>query len=130
MTVTPTDLGTYLGQALDDDRAQLLIDMAVGLCESIVTPLPDAADAVVLDVVTRAFVNPTNAESQTAGPFSAGFGAVAGGLWLTRQNKATLRRLSGSGGAFSIDVLSETAGQGLPWWDTGLTTSGDWDQIP
>lgn len=135
MTVTPTDLGTYLGQAVDPDRAQLLIDMAVGLCESIVTPLPDAADAVVLDVVTRAFVNPANAETQTAGPFAAGFGAVGGGLWLTRQNKAALRRLSGSGGAFTIDTMPVTAATSLPSWEvnnwgsSGVYGSG-WDQTP
>lgn len=135
MTVTPDDLGTYLGQTLDPVRAQLLIDSAVQLCESLVNPLPAGADAVVLDVATRAFSNPTNAQHQGAGPFSAAYGPVGGGLWLTRQNKATLRRLAGSGGAFTIDTMPATAGQGLPWWDNntwgyGLGLAGDWDQIP
>jgi hypothetical protein len=135
MTVTPDDLGTYLGQPLDATRAQLLIDSAVQLCESVVRPLPDGADAVVLDVATRAFSNPTNATHQGTGPFSAAYGPVGGGLWLTRQNKATLRRLNGSGGAFTIDTLPATAGQNLPWWDNnswgyGVDVMADWDQTP
>jgi hypothetical protein len=130
VTVYPEDLGTYLGTTVDEVRAQQLIDLAQQLCESIVTPLPDGADAVVLDVATRAFSNPSNAQTQAAGPFSAAFGAVGGGLWLTRQNKATLRRLSGAGGAFTIDTMPATAGTGLPWWDTASVTDGDWDQVP
>ncbi|HEU5026586.1 MAG TPA: hypothetical protein VFV01_16845 [Spirillospora sp.] len=134
MTVTPTDLGTYLGVTIDpgDDRAMLLIDLATQLCESIVNPLPDGADAVVLDVVSRAFTNPTNAHQQTTGPFSASYGTVAGGLWLTRANKATLRRLAGSGGAFTIDVAPVTA-PAVPWWEVntwGFDDLADWNQTP
>lgn len=132
MAVTPTDLGTYLNAdiATDDPRATQIIGNAVSLCESIVSPLPDGSDAVVLDVSARAYVNPANAQQQTTGPFSVGYGAVAGGLWLTRQNKATLRRLAGGGGAFSFDTTPATAGQNLPWWDTGNPWVGDWDSPP
>ena len=139
MTVTPTDLGTYLNATIDTERAQLLIGLATELCKSIVVnadgTLPDGADAVVLDVACRAYANPANAQSQTVGPYNASFGPVGGGLWLTRQNKATLRRLAGSGGAFSIDTLPATAGTGLPWWEInawgfGGDFGGDWDQTP
>jgi hypothetical protein len=140
VTVTPTDLGTYLGATVDADRGQLLIDLAVQLCKSIVVDstgnLPDGADAVVLDVATRAYSNPTNVTSQGAGPFPVSYGAVGGGLWLTRQNKATLRRLAGSGGAFTIDTLPTTAGVGLPPWERnvwgfdGDVVGNDWDQTP
>jgi len=131
--VEPADLGTYLGVTVDDARAQKLIDLATALCQSIVNPLPDGAEAVVLDVVARAYSNPTNAPQQSAGPFSVSFGAVGGGLWLTRQNKATLRRLAGSGGAFTIDTMPATAGTSLPWWDVNQwgggqdLYGGDWD---
>jgi len=135
VTVTPTDLGTYLGIAIDpaNDRAILLIDLATQLCQSIVSPLPDGGDAVVLDVVSRAWSNPTNAHQQGAGPFQASYGTVAGGLWLTRANKATLRRLAGSGGAFTIETMPATAASGLPWWDVNAWSTGqglyggDWD---
>jgi hypothetical protein len=130
----PADLGTYLGTTVDEDRAQLLIDSAVQLCESIVAPLPTGADAVVLDVATRAYSNPANATQQAAGPFSANFGPVGGGLWLTRQNKAALRRLAGSGGAFTIDTMPATAGTLLPPWEInrwgGYGNYGDWDVTP
>ena len=135
MTVTPTDLATYLGVDSPDTnwttRAQAIIDQAVNLCSSLVNPLPTAADAVVLDVSARAFTNPANAQSTGMGPFSASFGPVGGGLWLTRQNKATLRRLTGGGGAFSVDLTPANAATDMPWWDTGDTyyglDAGDWD---
>lgn len=137
MTVTPTDFGTYLGNpGIDTDRAQLLIDLATQLCQSIINPLPVGADAVVLDVATRAYSNPQNVTAQAAAPFSVSYGPVGGGLWLTRQNKATLRRLSGQGGAFTIDTMPATAGQGLPAWEQDVWGYGeaeignDWDQIP
>ncbi|MGZ6806388.1 MAG: hypothetical protein ACXVGG_07110 [Mycobacteriaceae bacterium] len=133
--ITTADLGTYLGVTIDETRAQLLIDQAVALCESICSPLPDGSAAVVLDVAARACSNPTNVQSQGAGPFPVTYGPMAGGLWLTRQNKATLRRLNGSGGAFTIDTMPATAGQGLPWWDNnswgyGIDVMADWDQTP
>lgn len=127
LIVDPADLGTYLGDTtIDPDRALLLLIAAQALCESIVTPLPAGAEAVVWDVTARAFANPTNTQSEGAGPFTVTFGAVAGGLWLTNQNKATLRRLAGMGGAFNIDTMPATAGQNLSWWDTGSCVTDDW----
>ena len=136
MTVTPADLGTYLGVTVDNTRAQYLIDRATDLCTSLVNPLPTGSDAVVLDVAARAYLNPGNAQTQGTGPYSVGFGPVGGGLWLTRQNKATLRRLGGGGGAFSFDTMPSTAAQNIPWWEQNTWGSGselinpDWDQIP
>jgi hypothetical protein len=134
VTVTPADLGTYLGSTVDETRADTLLHLAVLLCESICNPLPATADVVVLDVAARAYSNPGNVTSQGAAPFSVNYGAVGGGLWLTRQNKATLRRLNGGGGAFTIDTAPAVA-QALPWWETnawnfgeGLTSS-DWDSL-
>lgn len=134
MTVTPADLGTYLGATVDDARAQYLIDRATDLCQSIVNPLPDGADAVVVDVAARAYSNPARASQQMAGPFAASYAAMAGGLWLTRQNKATLRRLGGGGGAFTIDTMPADAGTNLPWWNSGGwiytdVTPGDQDDF-
>jgi hypothetical protein len=119
MTVLASDLGTYLGVTADDARASYLIGLATQLCQSVVNPLPAGADAVVLDVAARAYGNPANVIQQTVGPFSANYGPVAGGLWLTRANKATLRRLAGGGGAFTIDTTPANAGQGLAPWDEG-----------
>ncbi len=117
--VDPADLAAVLGVgSLDDDRAAALIELAQSLCESIVSPLPDAARAVVLSVAARAYQNPVNAQSQTAGPYNVSYGpAASGGLYLSRQDRATLRRLSGRGTAFTIDPTPVDAGVGVPWWD-------------
>lgn len=123
MTVAPADLGLYLGADVDTDRAQYLIDRATDLCQTIVNPLPSGADAVVLDVAGRAYVNPSNVTSQGVGPFQASYGTAAGGLWLTRQNKVALRRLAGTGSAYSIDPTPADVGKGLPFWDWDTSAS-------
>lgn len=120
MTVTPADLALYLGSEVDTARATFLIARATDLCTSVTSPLPPGSDAVVLDVTARAWMNPGNVTSEGMGPFNATFGAGAGGLWLTRQNKVSLRRLAGRGSAFAIDptpAAAATAIQGLPFWD-------------
>lgn len=126
--VSVSDFELYLGvSSIDQSRATLVLSSAQSLCEAIVSPLPNGAESVVLDVAARAFTNPTNVQSQAVAPFSVAYGAVSGGLWLTNANKATLRMLAGgSGGAFTIDTMPATAGAGLPWWDYGnLTPFGD-----
>jgi hypothetical protein len=126
VTVAPTDLATYLGvgAAIDTARATYLVAQATALCQSIVNPLPAGSDAVVLDVAARAYSNPSNAQTQSLGPFSATFGAAGGGLWLTRQNKATLRRLNGGGSAFSIDTTPAAGvAVGLPFWDWDINAA-------
>lgn len=106
--VSPTaaTLGVYLATPdIDEARATLLIGQAENLCRSIVNPLPAGAEAVVLSVAARVYVNPSQATSQTAGPFNVA--QPFPGLYLTRADKATLRRLGGvGGGAFSIDPTS------------------------
>jgi hypothetical protein len=127
VTVSSADLGTYLGFAVDTTRATLILANATALCLSIIDPLPVGADAVILDVAARAYGNPANVQQQTVGPYSANYGPAGGGLWLTRSNKATLRRLGGGGGAFMIETMPATAGQGLPWWDAGVVVYDDFD---
>jgi hypothetical protein len=128
MTVTPDDLATYLDvTSINEDRAQLLIDKATAMCQSIVSPLIDADDAVVLDVAQRAYTNPTNAQSQSMPAGAVAYAPVGGGLWLTRQNIAILRRNHGGGGAYTIDVTPAGAAQNLPWWDANAAGLGDWD---
>ena len=120
MTVVAADLGLYLGAEVREDRATYLIAQATSLCESIISPLPAGADAVVLDVAARAYSNPGNVSSQNVGPYSTSYGGAAGGLWLTRQNKATLRRLAGGSSAFGIDPVNpdqiKNATGELPYW--------------
>lgn len=134
--VSTNDLSLYLNDpSIDVDRAQMIINQAIALCETIVNPLPldpdgvnqYGAQAVVLDVVQRAYSNPTSARSsnlatysENLGPFSDGNpGSTGGGLWLTENNKSTLRQLAGGGGAFMIDTLPDDFVPCLPPWDNG-----------
>ena len=99
-----SDLQTFLGNSsIDSNRALMMLDGAYNLCSSIVTPLPETAAFVVLTVAARAFSNPEGITSETVGPFSVQ--RASAGLYLTKSDKATLRRLSGRKGAFSADTL-------------------------
>lgn len=109
------DLSTYLGQDVDPARATLLLDLAEKRCLAVVNPLPDGAEAIVLDVVTRAYSNPTNLTSDATGPYLTTFGRGSGGLWLTAQNIAALRSLAGGGMAFTIDPTPADAGPLNMW---------------
>lgn len=101
---TPDDLQLYLGASdIDDDRAALILSLSEDLCSTIVSPLPDAASVVILTVAGRAFSNPEGVTSETVGPYTVQ--RPANGLYLTRADKASLRRLAGGSGAFSIDTL-------------------------
>jgi hypothetical protein len=107
--VTPADFGVYLGQDVDVTRATLILAKAQALCETIVTPLPAGADVVVLPVAARAYGN-TLSMTQVGmgsayGTFSQTGSGGVGGLYLSRSDKATLRRLAGHTGAFTVDLL-------------------------
>lgn len=129
LTVTVTDLKNCLDdQNINVTRAQMILNFATVLCESIVNPLPAGAEVVVLDVAQRAYAVPP----EGVGPYATIAPATmgAGGLFLTRNNETTLRRLAGRGGAFSIDTIPATFTPSLPVWDTGVTVIGDWDTPP
>lgn len=115
----PSDLAVVLGVAsVDEDRAAVLIELAQGLAETVISPLPYAARGVVLGIAARVYSNPQNVQSQTVGPYTAQFGTGAsGGLYLSRQDRATLNRIAGRGGAFTFDV-GPTASPVLPPWDS------------
>jgi hypothetical protein len=143
MTADAPTLDTYLGLggSIDSARATLTLSLATDACLSIVNPLPDGSDGVVLDVAARAYSNPTNAQTGAANPYSPGLPPVMGGLYLTKANIAMLRRLSAdaSSGAFSIDPTPADAGPDNFWGQLPEDPSqpfdvppfyGDWDQIP
>ncbi|MFJ8594875.1 hypothetical protein [Streptomyces sp. NPDC093598] len=110
--VAPTaeQLGLYLGLAeIDGTRADLLIEQAVALCETVVKPLPEQATAVVLSAAGRAYVNPQQVSYETIGPMSVQRPSGSGGLYLTRADKAALKSAAGRGGAFTVDPTPTTA---------------------
>jgi hypothetical protein len=111
---TPDDLGVYLGTTVDPTRAALVLELAQGLCETVTSPLPAAAKGTVLAVAARAFNNVTSAHQAGIGSAQVSYGAPnssvgIGGLFLSKTDTKTLRRLSGRTGAFSVDLLAVDA---------------------
>jgi hypothetical protein len=106
-----SDLGTYLGDpAIDSTRATQSLQLAQDLCETIWSPLGPTALGTVLAVAARQYANATSANNVALGSGHIGYGGPGasqgiGGLYLSRSDKTTLRRLAGRGGAFSVSVL-------------------------
>lgn len=103
MDVTHADLALYLGTEVDEARATFLIAMAVSLVSEIIADPPDTARAVVLSAVARAYTNPTGVTTEMVGPYQAT--RPSAGVYLTKPERASLRRLAGRSGAFSVDLL-------------------------
>ena len=113
---TAEQLGLFLDLAeINGERADLLLEQAVALCETVVKPLPDQATAVVLSVAGRAYVNPQQVTYETIGPQSVQRPAGSGGLYLTKADKAALKSLAGRGGAFTVDPTPADADPSPTW---------------
>jgi hypothetical protein len=118
-------LALYLGlDEIQGDRADLLITSAMGLCQTVVKPLPEGAEAVVLSVAGRAYVNPQQVSYETIGPMSVQRPSGSGGLYLTKNDKAALKSLAGRGGAFTVDPTPATADPS-PTWPLDLDAHDD-----
>lgn len=116
--VAPTaeELALYLDlPEINGARADLLIQQAIALCESVVKPLPDRATAVVLSVAGRAYVNPQQVSYETIGPMSVQRPQGSGGLYLTKADKTALKSLAGRGGAFTVDPTPADATPAPSW---------------
>lgn len=129
--VAPTveELGLFLGlQEIDGDRADLLIGKAISLCQTVVKPLPEGADSVVLSVAGRAYVNPQQVSYETIGPMSVQRPTGSGGLYLTKADKSALKSLAGRGGAFTVDPTPDTADPWPSWpLDSGLGAGEEYE---
>lgn len=100
---TADDLALFLGQVVDDDRAELILGLAQDACEELLTPLPVTARRIVLSVAARVYSNPTSVTTEALGPYSASRPEI----YLTRQERASLWRIGGRGGAGSTSVLTQ-----------------------
>jgi len=109
----PVDLELYLGLdagTIDTARATLVLQLAHDLCESVVSPVPVLAKGIELGIASRVYANATSAHQLSLGSASVAFGSQnsatgIGGLYLSRADKITLRRLAGRGSAFTADLL-------------------------
>ena len=90
-----TVIEEYLGREFDEN-------------EQVPRPVRVVCARVAARAVSRAVDNPVGAEQQsyTAGPFSTsasyGNNSNSGGVFLTKQDKAMLRRFGGRRGAFTV----------------------------
>lgn len=110
---TAEDLGLLLDlDEINGDRADLLIQLAINLCLTVVRPLPEEASAVVLSSAARAYTNPQGVSYETIGPMSVQRPAGSGGLYLTKADKVALKSMAGRGGAFTVDP---TPADATPW---------------
>lgn len=108
----PDELGVYLSTTIepDDPRGLLVLQLAHDLCETVVSPVPALAKGIELAVAARAYNNATSAHQMSLGSASVSYGAQnstvgVGGLYLSKSDRTTLRRLAGRLGAFSTDLL-------------------------
>jgi hypothetical protein len=112
---TTAELALLLDEDVEEERMALLLDLAEGLAKPIAgDPLPAAAKPVILAVAVRAFANPASTGQQGLGSgqvtFQAPGGLPVGGLYLSRTDKAALRRARSGGAAFTISLLPATLG--------------------
>lgn len=113
---TAEQLGLYLDlPEIRGDRADLLIEQAIALCETVVKPLPEQATAIVLSAAGRAYTNPQQVSYETIGPMSVQRPQGSGGLYLTKADKAALKSLAGRGGAFTVDPTPAGADPSPSW---------------
>jgi hypothetical protein len=113
---TAEELGLFLNlEEVDGDRADFLLSKAVKLCQTVVKPLPDDADAVVLSVAGRAYLNPGQVTYETIGPMSVQRPTGSGGIYLTRSDRTALKSAAGRGGAFTVDPTPDTADPSPTW---------------
>ena len=122
--VTPDDVATYLDidpDSLNTDRAQMLIDDAIGQALTVATVgtvpddgateanLPPNAASVIRPAVARIYLNPAGVTGETAVGFAYTRTPGTGSMY-SKSERATLRRLAGqAAGAFTIDPTPEHA---------------------
>jgi hypothetical protein len=111
---TPSDLGVYLKTTVDTEQATAFLEAAQQRCEAVISPLPATAKWVVVGVAARGYNNPTSAHQAGIGSAQVSYGAPnssvgIGGMFLSKEDVKTLRRLGGRTGTFTVDMLGPDA---------------------
>lgn len=92
--------------AVDDERAQLVVELAMLRVSAVVSPIPEGARPILLESALRGYLNPSRTSQESAGPFSRTI--PDGGVYLTRDERDDLLALAGKvdddalPGAFTI----------------------------
>lgn len=125
LVVTAAELDLFMGLdgRINTSRADLVISLIIDDAKSVVTPLPDNAKGLVLTVASRVYGNPQQLTAESVGPFSV---SHQPGAYLTRRERARLRRLAGrTTGAYTVDPTPADASPAPSWppvedWDDGV----------
>lgn len=126
MDVTAEELGLYLNVTeIDGIRADFLLEQAVTLAASIISPVPDSAKPVILAAAGRAYANPQGVSQETVGPYTVQ--RPQAGLYFTRAEQAILKRLGGRGGAFTVDPTPAGVDPDVTWPYDPDGPFGPWD---
>lgn len=107
---TPSDLQTRLRlPTIDNARALAVLEDAQSLFEAIASPAPATARGLIVSVAARAYTNPEQLHDAKIGTAAVGYATAGsvpiGGLYVSRSEEKTYKRLTGRVGAFSADVM-------------------------
>lgn len=129
MDASAEELALYLGRAeIDGTRAEFLLEQAIMLAGSIISPVPDSAKPVVLAAAGRAYSNPQGVSQESVGPYSVQ--RPQAGLYFTRAEQAILKRLGGRGGAFTVDPTPVDVDPDVTWPFVPEDPGPLWDDEP
>lgn len=109
-------IGTAGPVPWDDERAQVIVELAMQRAEAVIDPVPARARAIIVDVALRAYTNPLAATSQSVGPFSTTYQTP--GVYLTQRERDDLVALKPAEtadqprGAFTIHPGRQARGPG------------------
>lgn len=108
----PADLATLIGSDVDTARATLLLELVTGHVTDaaggrVFDPVPPSVKAVALDVAVRAYDNPKGFASESLGAYSYSRDSAStrGGVYLTPDEKRTIRRAAGRTGLGTIELV-------------------------
>lgn len=107
-------LAARSGNIDDEDRAQAALDDASALVimeagtdwSDDENGVPAVIVAVVCAAAGRALRNPDAVKSETIGQYAVTYGNTIGGVWLTANEKAVVRRAAGVRGIGTIELES------------------------
>ena len=85
------------------DASALVCDVA----DDVFTTVPATVVAVVCEVVRRAFDNPTGLQGETIGDYTWRGEKASGGIYLTAQERRTVRRAAGKVGVSTLDLTGD-----------------------
>lgn len=107
------DLSNWIGAPVVEVRANMIIQKVIALASDLVDPLPDSTEGVILQIVTRNYVNIQGNTMETLGIQQVQ--RSVNGITLSDDEREAVLTAAGQGGgkAFSVDTAPD-AGADIP----------------